>query len=138
MATSIYKQSKVIFSIAGIPVTDIAEDGEITVEYDRDRVTKQNDINTGGIFSVRNGKPAKITVPIMRNSRWHTIISNYKNIDKMVAVSLADRNDYGSNKTYVSTHAMIQDAPDTFGADASSVGYVFEIVHLMDITAPEL
>jgi len=135
---AVYKQEKVIFTIAGIPVDDIAEDSEITVEYDRDRITKQNDIRDGGIFSVRVGKPAKITVPIMQHSRWNTVLLNYRNLDKMIPISLSDRNDYGNGTTFITAHAMIQDSGASFGAEATSRSYVFEVMHLTDVTAPEL
>lgn len=98
---AVYKQSEVIFAVLGIPMEDIAEDEEISVEYDRDRITKQNDIKQGGIFSVRNGKPAKISVPILQHSRWHSVLANYRNLDQMIPVSLSDRNNYGSATTFI-------------------------------------
>jgi len=133
---AIYKQDKVVFSLAGIPVDDIPEDGEITVEYDRDRITKQLDFEQGGIFSTKNGKPARISVPILQHSKWHVILSNYRNLDEMIVVSLADRNDYAGATTFIGAHAMIQDPSVSFGTDATSKTYVFEVMHLMDVTIP--
>ncbi|MEG0151555.1 MAG: hypothetical protein RR744_00050 [Cellulosilyticaceae bacterium] len=137
-APAVYKQNKVIFSVAGIPVEDIAEDEEITINYDRDRISKQLDIGKGGIFSVRDGNPATIEVPILQHSKWISILTNYKKLDKMVAISLEDKNDYNNTAMFVSAHAMIQNVPVSYGSEASSRTFVFEIMHLEDIIIPEL
>ncbi|MGL5716967.1 MAG: hypothetical protein ACRCX2_28385 [Paraclostridium sp.] len=135
---AVYKQSNVIFSVNGVPMTDIAEDESITIEYDRERISKQLDIHDGGIFSLRTGKPARITVPVLQHSRWLSILAGYRNAEAMVEVSLEDKNDYGNAMTFVSAHAMIQDPAVEYGTEASSRSFVFEIIHLSDITAPEL
>ncbi len=139
MATpAIYKQSNVIFSVNGVPMVDIAEDEAITIEYDRERISKQLDIHEGGIFSLRSGKPAKISVPVLQHSRWVSILSAYRNAEAMVAVSLEDKNNYGNAQVFVSAHAMIQDPNIEYGTEASSRTFVFEIIHLSDVTLPEL
>lgn len=139
MATpAIYKQSNVIFSVNGVPMVDIAEDEAITIEYDRERISKQLDIHEGGIFSLRSGKPAKISVPVLQHSRWISILSAYRNAEAMVAVSLEDKNNYGNAQVFVSAHAMIQDPNIEYGTEASSRTFVFEIIHLSDVTLPEL
>lgn len=135
---AVYKQSKVIFSVNGVPMEDIAEDESITIEYDRERITKQLDIHEGGIFSLRSGKPAKISVPVLQHSKWISILSAYRNAEGMVAVSLEDKNEYGNAQTFVSAHAMIQDPNVEYGTEASSRTFVFEIIHLTDVTLPEL
>jgi len=134
--TSIYKQSNVIFSVNGIPVTDIAEGEEIRVTYDRDRITKTLDISGGGIFNVRLGKPSRIEVPILQHSRWISVLANYKNTDQMVTVALSDMNDYSNTVTLASAHAMIQDPEISFGEEASSRTFVFDIINLLDVTNP--
>lgn len=139
MATpAIYKQSNVIFSVNGIPMVDIAEDESITIEYDRERISKQLDIHEGGIFSLRSGKPARISVPVLQHSRWISILSAYRNAETMVAVSLEDKNNYGNAQVFVSAHAMIQDPNVEYGTESSSRTFVFEIIHLSDVTLPEL
>lgn len=135
---AVYKQSKVIFSVNGVPMEDIAEDESITIEYDRERISKQLDIHEGGIFSLRSGKPARITVPVLQHSRWISILSAYRNAEKMVAVSLEDKNEYGNAQTFVAAHAMIQDPNVEYGTEASSRSFAFEIIHLTDVTLPEL
>ncbi|MGL5713873.1 MAG: hypothetical protein ACRCX2_12695 [Paraclostridium sp.] len=135
---AVYKQSNVIFSVNGVPMTDIAEDESISIEYDRERITKQLDIHEGGIFSLRSGKPARISVPVLQHSRWLSILSAYRNAESMVAISLEDKNDYGNAMTFVSAHAMIQDPAVEYGTEASSRTFIFEIIHLSDVTAPEL
>lgn len=135
---AVYKQSKVIFSVNGVPMEDIAEDESITIEYDRERISKQLDIHEGGIFSLRSGKPARITVPVLQHSRWISILSAYRNAEKMVAISLEDKNEYGNAQTFVAAHAMIQDPNVEYGTEASSRSFAFEIIHLTDVTLPEL
>ena len=135
---AVYKQSKVIFSVAGIPMEDIAEDESISIEYDRERISKQLDIHEGGIFSLRSGKPARITVPVLQHSRWISILSEYRNAEQMVPISLEDKNEYGNAQTFVAAHAMIQDPNVEYGTEASSRTFVFEIIHLTDVTLPEL
>lgn len=132
-----YKQNKVIFSVNGIPMEDIAEDESISIEYDRERISKQLDIHEGGIFSLRSGKPARISVPVLQHSRWISILSAYRNAEQMVAISLEDKNDYGNAQVFVSAHAMIQDPNVEYGAEASSRVFVFEVIHLSDVTLPE-
>ncbi|MGL5717429.1 MAG: hypothetical protein ACRCX7_11080 [Cetobacterium sp.] len=134
---AVYKQSKVIFSVNGVPMEDIAEDESITVDYDRERITKQLDIHEGGIFSLRSGKPARITVPVLQHSRWISLLSAYRNAEAMVAISLEDKNDYGNAQVFVSAHAMIQDPNVEYGTEASSRSFAFEIIHLSDVVLPE-
>ena len=133
---AVYKQNKVIFTVDGVPVNDIAEDSEIRVSYDRERISKQLDINKGGIFSLRDGKPATIEIEIMQHSEWMSILANYRNLEKMVAVSLSDMNSYGNKSSFVSAHAMIQDPEFSYGAEAASRTFRFEIIHLADVTLP--
>lgn len=135
---AVYKQNKVIFSVAGIPVEDIAEDAEITINYDRDRISKQLDISKGGIFSVRDGNPATIEVPILQHSKWISILTGYKKLDQMVPITLSDMNEYGNTAMFVSAHAMLQNVPVAYGSEASSRTFVFEIIHLEDIITPEV
>ena len=135
---NIYKQHKVVFSIAGVPVDDIAEDEEITIEYDRDRISKQLDIHEGGIFSLRSGKPAKITVPILQHSKWISRLDTIINAEQMIPITLEDRNEYGSRQSFIGAYALVQDPNVSFGSEASSRSYVFEVIHLQTITAPEL
>lgn len=135
---AVYKQSRVIFSVNGVPMEDIAEDESITIEYDRERISKQLDIHEGGIFSLRSGKPARITVPVLQHSRWISLLSAYRNAEQMVAVSLEDKNEYGNAQTFVAAHAMIQDPNVEYGTEASSRSFAFEIIHLTDVTLPEL
>lgn len=134
---AVYKQSKVIFSVNGVPMEDIAEDESISIEYDRERISKQLDIHEGGIFSLRSGKPARISVPVLQHSRWISILSAYRNAEQMVAISLEDKNDYGNAQVFVSAHAMIQDPNVEYGTEASSRVFVFEVIHLSDVTLPE-
>jgi hypothetical protein len=136
MAGAVYKQSKVIFSVAGVPVNDIAEDSEISVTYDRDRITKQNDINEGGIFSLKDGKPAAIEVEIMPHSPWISILANYRNAELTVPISLSDKNDYGNTTTFIAADAMIQDPAFSYGSDATPRTFRFEVLHLTDVTNP--
>lgn len=137
-APAVYKQHKVVFSVDGVPVTDIAEDEGITIEYDRERISKKLDMHEGGIFSLRSGKPARINVPILQHSRWISILAGIINAEKMVAISLEDKNEYGNTQSFISAHALIQDPNVEYGTEASSRVYVFEVIHLTDITAPEL
>lgn len=137
MATpAVYKQSNVILSVNGVPVEDIAEDDAISVDFDRDRITKQLDINNGGLFSVRGGSPARISVPIMQHSRWIAILAGYKAAETMVTVSLEDKNDYDSAAMFITAHAMIQDVPVAYGTEASTRTYIFEIINLQEIILP--
>lgn len=137
-APAIYKQHKVVFSVNGMPVTDIAEDEGITIEYDRERISKKLDMHEGGIFSLRSGKPARITVPILQHSRWISRLATLINAEQMVAISLEDKNDYGSTQSFISAYALIQDPNVEYGTEASSRSFAFEVIHLTDITAPEL
>lgn len=135
---AVYKQKNVIFSVNGVPVKDIAEDSSITVEYDRERISKQLDIHNGGIFSLRSGKPARISIEIMQHSPWISILAGYRVAESMVAVDLNDLNYYGSSVQFASGHAMIQDPNVEYGTEASSRTFVFEIIHLADVTSPDL
>jgi hypothetical protein len=135
---AVYKQSKVIFSVNGVPMQDIAEDESISISYDRERISKQLDIHEGGIFSLRSGKPARISVPVLQHSRWVSILNAYRDSELMVAVSLEDKNEYGNAQSFVSAHAMIQDPAVEYGTEAQSRVYEFEIIHLSEITLPEL
>lgn len=132
----VYKFSEVIFSIATIPVEDIPEDGEIRVTYDRERITKQNDVNTGGIYSWRHAKPARIEVPILPHSNWVAWLQNYRNQGKMIPIALEDRNAYNSRGKFICPKAMIQDAEVVYGADAQAQTFIFECIHLDDAYAP--
>jgi hypothetical protein len=134
MRPAVYKQSNVIFSVNGVPVVDIAEDSEITIEYDRERISKQLDIHEGGIFSLRSGKPAKITLELLQHSNWISILSAYRNAEAMVAVTLEDKNEYGNAMVFASAFAMIQDPAVSYGTEASSRSFVFEIINLTDVT----
>lgn len=135
-STAMYMQSKVVFSVGGIPVTDIAEGEEIRVTYDRESVSKTLSIEGGGLFNVRLGKPARIEVPILQHSRWISVLSNYKNLHQMVPISLSDMNDYGNTVTLASAHAMIQDPEVSFGEEATSRVFIFDIINLLDVTNP--
>ncbi len=132
---AVYKQSDVIFSIFGIPVDDIPEEGEIRVTYDRSRIEKQKDTNLGGLFSWRNGKPGAIEVPILPHSRWVAYLMNYRNLGKMCAVSLKDENDYESKIHYESLYTMVQDPEKGYGANAEAMIFRFECMQLDDLTA---
>jgi hypothetical protein len=136
MAAAVYKQNKVIFTVGGVPVNDIAEDSEISVSYDRDRISKRMDINEGGIFSLKDGKPAAIEVEIMQHSEWISILANYRNTELTVPITLSDRNDYGNTTTFVAADAMIQDPSFSYGAEATSRSFRFEVLHLSDVTNP--
>lgn len=131
----IYKFSEVIFSINTIPVDDIPEDGEISIEYDRDRVTKQIDVNTGGIYSWKHGKPARVTIQILPNSRWVNALQNYRNLGKPLAITIEDRNDYESKPKFVCGKAMVLDGDVSFGTDATPVTFIFECIQLDDFYA---
>lgn len=133
--TNVYKQSEVIFSVAGIPVEDIPEEGEIRVAYDRERITKQKDTEEGGLFSWRKGKPASIEVPILPHSRWVSVLMNLRNEGKMFPVILEDKNTYESKIKYVSLHTMVQDPEKGYGADAEAMTFRFECMQLDDATA---
>ena len=135
---AVYKQHKVFFTIGGIPVEDIAEDEAIQIEYDRDRISKKLDIHEGGIFSLRSGKPAKITVPTLPHSKWISRLDAIIKAEQMVPITLEDRNDYGNKQSFISAHALVQDPNVEFGTEASSRSYVFEVIHLITITVPEL
>lgn len=137
MAVSTYHQSEVKFSVFGIPVTDIPQDAEITVEYDEDKITKTIDCSGGGgIFSVRDSTPAKITVPILPNSRWVAILNGYMTSNKMMPVILKDMNDYAGATSYVSAHAMLQRTSGSYGAEATNKEYTFEVIQLLEATLP--
>lgn len=135
-APAVYKQNLVTFSVGGIPIMDIAEDESISVTYDRQRIEKTLDINTGGLFSVRNGKPAAIEVPILQHSKWITILSNYKDLDMMIPICLSDNNAYGNGMKFISAHAMIQDPDFEYGSVAASRVFRFEVIHLSDVVLP--
>ncbi|MGL5051264.1 MAG: hypothetical protein ACRC6E_11675, partial [Fusobacteriaceae bacterium] len=100
--------------------------------------SKQMDIHEGGIFSLRSGRPAKISVSILQHSRWISILSAYKNAELMVAISLEDKNEYGNAQSFISAHAMIQDPSVEYGTESSSRTFVFEIIHLSEVTLPDL
>lgn len=136
--SSVYKQKKVIVSAFGIPITGIPEDEEITIEYDREHVSKKLDVNDGGMFAVRAGKPARITVPILPNSRWVGILNGYKAIDKMVPITITDANPYNSASTFISADSLIQDSSATYGAETTSRSFIFEVMNLIEINIPEL
>lgn len=133
---AIYKYSEVIFSVFGIPVEDMPEESAIAIEYDRDRVTKQNDVNTGGIYSWKHGKPARVTIQVFQHSPWVSALQNYRNLGKPVAITLEDRNEYDSRAKFVCTKAMLQDSPVSFGTDAEALTFTFECIHLDDLYAP--
>lgn len=132
----IYKFSEVIFSVGTIPVDDIPEDGEIRVTYDRERVTKQIDVTTGGIYSWKHAKPARIEVPILPHSPWVSALQNYRNLGKLIPIALEDKNDYGSGAKFICAKAMIQDSEVSYGTDATSYTFIFECIHLDDVYAP--
>lgn len=136
MSVDVYKQEEIKFKVAGITVNGIREESSIKVEFDRERISKTIDVNGGGLFNLRAGKPAKITVPILVNSKWNTILANYRNTGKMVPVSLMDMNKYSGRMNFVSGHAMIQDPGFDYGAEAGEVEYIFEVIHLSDISLP--
>lgn len=135
-APSVYRQKKVVVAVGGIPITGIPEDEEITVEYDREHITKKLDINDGGMFSARAGKPARITVPILPNSRWISILNGYKATDKMVAITVTDANDYQAASTFISAYAVIQDSGASYGSEVSSRSFVFDVMNLIEISIP--
>ena len=123
---AIYKLKNIIVSVDGVEVTDIEEDGEITVEFDRDNVSKQLDRNDGGLFSYRDGFPCKITLPILQHSTWITALNALINTGAMVSINIRDLNDYTSASIIDVRHAMIQMPGISYGAEASSRSYVFE------------
>lgn len=132
----VYKFSEVIFTVMAIPVDDMPEDGEITITYDRDRVTKTKDIQTGGLYNWRHGKPARVTVQILPHSQWVAALQNYRNLGMPVAIGIEDRNGYASKAKFVCEKAMIQDGEVSFGAEAAPVTFVFECMQLDDLYAP--
>lgn len=131
----VYKLSEVIFSIATIPVEDIAEDAEIRVTYDRERITKTNDVNTGGLYNWRNAKPARVEVPILPNSPWVNALQNYRNLGEMISIALEDRNKYASRGKFICPKAMIQDPEIVFGSEAEPITFTFECIQLDDFYA---
>lgn len=131
----VYKFSEVIFSVGGLTVDDIPEDGEIKITYDRERITKQHDVTTGGLYSWKHAKPAKVEVPILQNSNWVAYLQNYRNLGKMIPIALEDRNKYNSRAKFVCLKAMIQDTEVTYATDAQSQVFVFECIHLDDAYA---
>lgn len=132
---NVYKQSEVIFSVMGIPVEDMPEDGEIRVTYDRERITKQKDTEEGGLFSWKKGKPAVIEISVLPHSRWVGALMNLRNLGTMFPVILEDRNAYESKIKYVSLYTMVQDPEKGYGADAEAMTFRFECMQLDDITA---
>lgn len=132
---SVYKQSEVIFSVAGMPVDDMPEDGEIRVTYDRERITKQKDTEEGGLFSWKKGKPAVIEVGVLPHSRWISYLMNLRNTGVMFPVILEDKNEYESKIKYVSLYTMVQDPEKGYGADAEAMTFRFECMQLDDLTA---
>lgn len=133
---AIYKYSEVIFAVNTIPVEDMPEDSTISIEYDRDRVTKQIDVNTGGIYSWKHGKPARVTIQVFQHSPWVSALQNYRNLGKPVAITIEDRNTYDSRAKFACAKAMIQDGAVEFGTDATAVTFTFECIHLDDAYVP--
>lgn len=131
----IYKFSEVIVSINAMPVEDIPEDGEVTITYDRPRVTKQIDVNTGGIYSWKHGKPAQITFQVLPHSAWVNALQNWRNLGQPLAITIEDRNGYASRPKFVCGKAMVLDGDVSFGTDATPVTFTIECIQLDDFYA---
>lgn len=131
----IYKFSEVIFTVNTLAIEDMPEDGEITIEYDRDRVTKLKDVGVGGIYGWRHGKPARVTIQILPNSQWVAALQNARNLGIPVAIGIEDRNEYESKAKFVCSKAMIQDGQVSFTADPTPVTFIFECMQLDDLYA---
>lgn len=131
-----YKFSEVHVTIAGFTIDDIPEDSTISVAYDREHITKQTDRRDGGIFGVKEGKPGNITIDIMQNSKWVTILTDYRLSNKMIPVTIMDRNKYDSRINLVATHCMIQDPALSFGTDPTARTFVFESMNMVDAVVP--
>ena len=136
MAIRTYKQNQVKVKIAGFDVDEISEDDEITIEYDRERITKKLDINKGGVYAIREGSPAKITIPILVGSRWMSALNALQKADQQIPLAIADRNGYAGAKLHITSSCMIQDAGVSYGADAPTINYVFDVMHLDEWILP--
>ncbi len=136
MAVNQYKFTEVHVTIDGFTMDDIPEDSTISIAYDREHITKETDRRDGGIFGVKEGKPGNITIDVMQDSRWVAILSDYRLSNKMIAVTVMDRNKYDSRISLVATHCMIQDPALSFGTDPTARTFVFEAMNMVDEVSP--
>lgn len=132
---AVYKARNVITRVGGLILDDILEDGEIRIAYDRPNVTKQIDIHDGGIFSYKTGFPCTVTIPIMQNSRWITILNAYVTAGAMTSLVIRDANDYDSALVIDIKHCMLQTADVVFGSEATAREYVFEAIQSTTLSA---
>ena len=142
MSVSIYKLSEVKFLAFGVPVEDMPEDGEIRIEYDRPRVTKLKDINRGGLYGWREGKPATVSIQVLPGSDWVARFQNYRNLGKTLPIAIVDNNDYAGKAKFICSKAMIQDGGVGYTSDPTPVDFVFECMQLddayLDVEVPTL
>lgn len=126
---AVYKSKNVLVTIDGIPLEDILEDGEIQITFDRENVSKQLDLNDGGLFSYRSGFPAKVIIPVMQNSIWITTLNAAIMTGTMMSIALADANDYVGRVIFQADYCMAQMPDITFGPEAGAREYVFEVIN---------
>lgn len=110
-------------------IEDIFEDGEVTVTIDREIITKQLDRDNGGLFSVKSGIPAQISVPIMSNSKWIPILDAAIMGEVTMAIIIQDENKYPGAKRYSFPICMGQIPEISFGSEAGATTYVFEAIN---------
>lgn len=111
-------------------VKDIMEDGEIRIEIDRPSISKTLDNADGGIFNERAGFPAKITIPIMMNSKWIPILESAIDTSSMLSLTIKDTNNYDGKFTFYAPYTMIQKPNATFGPEIGAIEYEFEAINV--------
>ena len=132
-----YKPDKVIFTAFGVAVDELSESNFITVEYDVDQVTKINDLEEGGIYSVRKSKPGVIKISLLPSSRWVTLFANYSKLRTPLAISIEDKNTYDNRFKFFCEKAMILQEPvPSFDSEAQPIEVTFTCINLRSGSAP--
>jgi len=137
MAVYQYKPNEVKVTVAGVVVTDLAQDGFLSVEYDEDKVTKTIDVNGGGVFNVSASTAGSITISLLGGSPWLAFFTDAAIGGLPLPVIITDKNKYANKVNFACELAMVKQVPSyEFGAEISEVEVVLECINLRAISVP--
>lgn len=137
MSIKVYKAKDFAFTVSGIIVGDIAKDGDITISYDDDKVTKTLDTNVGGLYSVSSSNAGTITIPLMQSSAWLMVLADMAVASVPFPILAEDKNNYANKMKFICEKAMIKQIPTpSYGETAKTVEVVFDCINLKVVTLP--
>lgn len=126
MASFAYNPRKVIFTVGGVVITNLAKDTALSFTYTDTATMMRETIQGDAVFSVRNYTSGTLTVNAEPNSNLIGVVTTLNELQRrtgggQVALAIVDSNIPDGAAAFTAT-ARLEQMPDfTYGEEASTM-----------------